>query len=83
MINFFTCWYAAGIVSYFIARASWQWSFGCEPIRVKTLVGALCAAIFGPVLLVVALTWAIQHITANRMGWLDKEIINPCKWFRK
>lgn len=81
---YLTVWCILGCVCFFIARASWNWSFGCAPITVGTILKMLFFMWLPPFSLLAAICWAIMKLIDDDVfSWMDYELANPCKWFRK
>jgi hypothetical protein len=83
-------WLGAGIVCFFLARASWQLSFGCTPVTVGTLIAMMFAMWLPPISLLAAITWLIEWAAdaddrnpSVIVRLLRTPIANPCKWFSR
>lgn len=55
-------WYLMGIICFFISRWAWQLTFKLKPFSLLTLFSAIFAAIFGPVLLILAIGWIVSWL---------------------
>ena len=90
MSLFLTIWLAAGIATFFLARASWALEFGCKPITIGTAVWLLILMWIPPANLIGAIVWWVVWARDNddrRLGrvkvFLRTPIINPCNWWSK
>lgn len=85
--TFLAIWLSAGIVCFFLARGAWGLSFGCAPIRIKTLLGMLFVMWVPPISLLAAVSWAgiwllerESNPESRASRFMNFEIANPCKW---
>lgn len=87
--NFFLILYLSiGLACFFLARYTWNLSYGCKPITIGTLVAALLWMWIPPITFLGAITWYGYWLFEDGghswgvsvMDLLKKPVANPCKW---
>jgi hypothetical protein len=84
-------WLFAGVVGFFLARAAWGLSFGCKPVRVRTLVACFFVMWLPPLTILMAAVWTLEWWCEEKTQGrrppgrlsriLNYEVANPCKWW--
>jgi hypothetical protein len=79
----FLSWYATGFFGFWPARFALSLGIdGCQPIRVKTIIACMIFSLAGPLTWLCAVIWLFMWVVEkSSWGWLNIEVVNPCKWF--